>query len=102
IVASQPRSETLAPTTAADIAAYAQVVGESDAAKRLFWRGSYTVGTVTEPEAATPVAAAPAAITASAGGAETAAPTAIESSAPAEPMQVKVPLPAARPPSLRR
>jgi hypothetical protein len=105
IAAKQPKSETLPPITTADIAAYAQVLGESDAAKRLFCRGNYTVGTATEPEAAEPVVAAPTAIRLSTNDAETAAATAIKASATAEsaaPMQTTVPLPVARPPSLRR
>ena len=37
--ASQPKSETLTPITAADIAAFAHILGESEAAKKLFCRG---------------------------------------------------------------
>jgi len=102
IAASQPKSETLPPVTIADIAAYAQVVGESDAAKRLFCRGNYTVGTDTEPETTAPVVAAAVATTVSANDAEPMASAAIKASAPAEPVQVTVPLPVARPSSLRR
>ena len=74
---------------------------ESDAAKRLFCRGSYAVGT-TEPETATPVADASAKIGVTANDAVTTASTTIKASAPAEPMLVTVPLPVARPSSLRR
>jgi hypothetical protein len=102
IAASQPKSENLAPITSADIAAYAQVLGESDAAKRLFCRGNYAVGLAIEPEAAAPVVAASAVTPLSISDVETTAPTAIKASAPAEPILVTVPLPVARPLSLRR
>ena len=56
LAASQPRTENLPVITTADIATFAQVLGESDAAKRLFCRGNYTVGS-SEPDAAEPDAA---------------------------------------------
>ena len=93
--AAQPKTENLPVITSTDIAAYAEVFGESDAAKRLFCRGSYTVGTV-EPQGA-----APDAMVLSAPQAEMAA-AAIKTSTSAEPAPVTVPLPAARPPSLPR
>lgn len=97
IAADQPKSENLTPITSADIAAYAQVFGETDAAKRLFCRGNYSVGATTEPEVA-----APAAIKRSISDAETTTPAAVKTSAPDEPMPAAVPLPAARPASVRR
>lgn len=100
VAATQPKTENLPVISSADIAAYAEVLGESDAAKRLFCRGGYTVG-ATEPQGLAPDAASPATMTLSAPDAET-APAAIKTSAPAEPSLIAIPLPVARPPSLPR
>jgi hypothetical protein len=90
--------------TAADIAAFAHVVGESEAAKKLFCRGPYTVGESAQPESAPPVVA-------TAGGGPIAAqpavmtPAATEttaSTAKTERANGTVPLPAARPSGPRR
>jgi hypothetical protein len=94
VAASQPKTENLPAVTSADIAAYAEVFGESDAAKRLFCRGSYTVGTM-EPRGEAPEATM--ALSAPQVGG---APAAIKTSAPTE--TSAVPLPAARPPALPR
>jgi hypothetical protein len=78
--ATQPKGEGLVPIAAADIAALAHVIGESEAAKKLFCRGEYAGG----PH--------PAATTASA--------TPVPLSSPARestPSNVDVPLPLPRP-----
>jgi hypothetical protein len=97
--ASQPNSETLPPVAAADVAAFAHIVGETEAAKKLFCRGAYTLGEPAAPEPAAPV------FTASATNAlapQPAAASAAAEPAHAEPAIVTVPLPPARPSALRR
>jgi hypothetical protein len=92
--ASQPKTENLLVVTSADIAAYAEVFGESDAAKRLFCRGSYTVGAM-EPQGEAPDTTM--ALSVPQVGRAT---TALKTSAPTEP--AAVPLPVARPPARPR
>jgi CCR4-NOT transcription complex subunit 4 len=96
--ATQPKSETLPPITTPDIAAFAQIVGETDAAKKLFCRGAYTVGEPAQPQSTSgvaPLAAVPAVVAPVAT--DTAAAT-----AKAEPATGTVPSPATRPSAPRR
>jgi hypothetical protein len=53
--AAQPKGEGLIPITSADIAALAQIVGESDDARKLFCRGEYAGGPLPAAAAAEPV-----------------------------------------------
>jgi hypothetical protein len=90
VAETQPKSEKLPPIAAADIAAFAHIVGESDAAKKLFCRGPYTVGEPAQPEPSAPVVA-------TSGAAPVAATPAVVTPAATETGPVTVPKPGARP-----
>jgi hypothetical protein len=56
--ATQPKGEGFIPITTADIAALAQIAGESAAAKKLFCRGEYAGGPMPAATAASAVESA--------------------------------------------
>jgi hypothetical protein len=98
VAETQPKSEKFPPIAAADVAAFAHIVGESDAAKKLFCRGPYTVGEPAQPESSAPVVA-------TSGAAPVAAVPAVATPAAttqAEPATVPAPKPATRPSAPRR